>query len=267
MTRSAARSRLFRRKLAVQVDVIAALMIREVNARYGHDNLGFFWIIGEPIILTVLVTILWTVVSHGNVAAIGVPLFILTGYSGLVLWRHIVGRSISILRTRADLLYHINVKPLDIILANFLLEIIGVFTAFACSYAPLVVVGILPPPRDPLLLVGGWLLLGLFSISVGLVLAAASEMTHLLEKFVQPILYVTLPLSGVFSLIDWMPRKVQIVMSYSPMANAIEMFRAGAFPEDVVTHYDIGYVVVVSLILIAIGIPLMSIAQKRVGHS
>lgn len=267
MSSTIIRSAGFARQLKVQWDVIAALMIREVNVKYGHSNLGFFWIIAEPMILTFLVSVVWSVTSHGSsISTIGVPLFILTGYSGLVLWRHLVGRSISILRLRAELLYHNNIKPIDIIVATYFLEIVSVFTAFSCSYVPLVIVGFLPAPTDPLLLIGGWLMLGLFGMSVGILLAAMSEMTHLLEKFVQPIIYVTLPLTGVFSLIEWMPPRARQVLSYSPVANAIEMFRAGAFPEDAVLHYDPLYVVKVSLILVAIGIPLMVIAQKHVSH-
>jgi len=39
----------FSRSLAVNVRVIGALLMCEGTLRYGHENLGFFWVIGEPV--------------------------------------------------------------------------------------------------------------------------------------------------------------------------------------------------------------------------
>jgi capsular polysaccharide transport system permease protein len=46
--------------LVVQARIVRALTIREVLHRYGGENLGFFWVIGEPMTLTFGVMVLWT---------------------------------------------------------------------------------------------------------------------------------------------------------------------------------------------------------------
>ena len=38
--------------IRVQMRVIGALMIRDALSRYGHGSLGFFWVVGEPLLLT-----------------------------------------------------------------------------------------------------------------------------------------------------------------------------------------------------------------------
>ena len=52
----------------IQVRVIAALMLREVLTRYGRHNVGFLWLILEPMLFTIGITTLWmlTKVTHGS---------------------------------------------------------------------------------------------------------------------------------------------------------------------------------------------------------
>lgn len=250
--------------LLVQMRVISALIIREGSARFGHDNLGFFWILVEPLILAGMVMILWAVTNHGHTEQVGIVLFVLTGYCGLTLWRHIVGRSAKLIRQRAALLFHVNVKPIDLILATGILETMGIFAAFVCAYVPLVYFELVHPPHDLLLVAGGWLFLSWFSIAFGLILSALTEMSEPIERLISPFMYVTIPLTGVFSLIDWLPPAAQRLLEYSPIATSIEMFRAGTFPEDVITHYSVPYLVCVCILMTAIGIPLMNYAQKFV---
>lgn len=251
---------------AIQIRVLNALVIREALTRYGHDNLGFFWVFAEPIMLAFMVMIMWSFTTHGQVDQIGIIPFVLTGYSALTLWRHTLSGSVRAMRRRASLLFHRNVKPFDIIMAMVTLEIIGVFAAFVVAFIPLWILGFVPTPHDPLLTLGGWLLLGWFSLSVGMVLAAASELAEPVEHFVQPLMYVTIPLTGTFYLIDWMPQRAQEVLLYSPLVNCMEMFRAGIFIPDTHLHYSAGYVAICCFVLTAIGFPLMVYAQRHVEH-
>ena len=50
----------------VQVRVIHALMIRELLTRFGRENIGFLWIMAEPLLFAGLVGVLWhfTTVSY-----------------------------------------------------------------------------------------------------------------------------------------------------------------------------------------------------------
>jgi len=49
----------FLASLAIQRRVIWALMMREVITRFGRENLGVLWLIGEPMIFTLGVATLW----------------------------------------------------------------------------------------------------------------------------------------------------------------------------------------------------------------
>lgn len=248
-----------------QLRVLSALIVREALGRYGHENLGFFWVLAEPLLFAGAVMVLWHFNKHGHVESVGLVLFVLTGYCCVTLWRHVVGKSIRGVSARSGLLYHRNVKPLDLLLAFCILETLGIFTAFIVAYIPLALFDVVFPIRDPLLLAGGFMLLGWFSTSVAMVFAGLSERYEVMEKFIPATLYVTLPLTGVFTLVDWLPQKAQMVMLYSPMVHAVEMFRGGVMPEEVVTKFSVGYLCGCSLALTVVGVLLMKNVQNHLG--
>lgn len=254
-----------RKATRTQGRVLSALVVREALGRYGHDNLGFFWILAEPLLLAGAVMIMWKFAKHNNIEHIGLVLFVLSGYCCLTLWRHIVSKSVRGISSRAALLYHINVKPLDLLLASSILEIIGVFAAFLVAYIPLALFDVVHFVRDPLLVVCGFFLLGWFASAVAMILAGLTERYQLLEKFIQPLMYITIPLTGVFAMVEWLPQKAQNFYLYSPMVHAVEMVRSGLMPDEIITHFSATYLISCCVVMSAIGILLMKNVQKHLG--
>src|SRR5258708_4338178 len=98
--------------LRIQGRVIGALMMGELHTRYGRDNIGFLWIIGEPLLFALGVEAMWSLFNRQEH---GLPLipFILTGYLPLVLWRHVNNRALACVQSNRGLLFHRQVKLLD----------------------------------------------------------------------------------------------------------------------------------------------------------
>ena len=250
--------------LRKQAHVVGALMLREAIASHGHENIGFFWVVGEPMLLTFGVMAMWSMTGQGHGGEIGVIPFALTGYSYITLWRHLVSRSIRAITRNATLFYLRPVRFFDTLIAGALLEIVSIFTAFLIVYTPFMLLGLAPVMHDPLLAVGGYLLLGWFGFSFGLVIVAVSELNESAEKFIGPLMYITLPLTGTFTMMDWLPGKAQKFLIWSPLVSGIEMFRGGIFSPDVPVYYNAGYLVTCCVVLTALGLPLCRYAQRHV---
>jgi len=250
---------------ALQLRIIGALMMRDGSARYGHENLGFFWVMGEPLILTVGVMGMWkmTGATHGH-GDIGLVPFALTGYSCITLWRHVAGAAPHRIRQNVGLLFHRNIRVVDILVARALLETISIMTAFFIAYIPLALLGFIMPIRDPLVFFGAWLLHAWFSLGVSMIFAASSEMYEAVERFVPPIMYITLPLTGAFYMLYWLPMGLRKAALWSPLVNSQEMFRGGLFPESIPTYWSVWYLLAWCIGLTAIGLPMVSAAQKHV---
>ena len=257
----------FWRSLGVNSRVIGALIMREGTMRFGHENLGFFWVIGEPLLLTTGVMGMWTISGQTHGHGIGVVPFALSGYTMITLWRHLSGKMVHSIRNSMGLLFHRNVSLLDVLLAKCLLEVIGIMAAFFVAYTPLTLLGVLDPMPDPLLFAGGYFLQAWFGTAFGLIIAALSEMYEATEQILPPLLYITLPFTGVFNMAAWLPQQWRSATEWSPLVTNIEMLRAGMLGGDTVYYYYPMYTVYWSLGLTAIALPLVQYARRFVTFS
>ena len=254
----------FAQSVIIQRRVVSALMIREAMSRFGHENLGFFWIMGEPLLLTVGVMAMWTLNGGTHGREVGVIPFILSGYSMLTLWRHLVFRSVRAMRNNVGLLFHRNIRFLDILIARVVLESLGGLAAFFIAYFPLNLLGFLDTMEDPLLLIGAWVLMSWFGFGFGLILAGLSELSEPVEQFVAPVMYITLPVTGAFYMLVWLPDTVQNLLVWSPLVNAFEMFRCGLFGSKVATQWDATYLTLCCIGVTALGLTIVRNAQNHV---
>jgi capsular polysaccharide transport system permease protein len=172
---------------------------------------------------------------------VGAVPFVLTGYTLITLWRHIIARSLHCFRHNAGLMFHRNVNYLDTLLVRALLELGGTGLSFMIGYLPLYLFGYLELIDDRFVLVAGWLFTGWFSLAVGFILAGLTEMNELVERFVQPIMYLPLPVSGLPYMVAWLPQEAARIVSYSPQVNAMEMFRDGLLGPQVEAQWDAVY--------------------------
>ena len=107
------------RSWAIQRRVISALVLREMLTRYGRHNIGFLWLFAEPMLFTVGVTFLWTATELMHGSDLPIVAFAITGYSSVLLWRNMPTRCIGALTPNLSLLYHRNVRPIDIYVAAY----------------------------------------------------------------------------------------------------------------------------------------------------
>lgn len=252
------------RGFRLQLSVLRALMVREALMRHGHENIGFFWVILEPLLFASGVAFIWWLSGRVEGHNVNVIAFALTGYISITMWRHINGTVLHLLRRNLGLRYHAVVRPLDIYLGRVLLEVLGCLAAFYVAYVPLAVLGVIDPMRDPLLAMGGFWLLAWFCVAFGLVLAALSELSEVLERVLPAVMYITLPLTGIFTMQAWLPEKARYFLSWSPMVNAVEMLRNGMFSEDVTAYWDAWYLVWCSFGLTVVGLVLFDYVRRRV---
>jgi capsular polysaccharide transport system permease protein len=244
--------------------VLHALVLREIMTRFGRENLGFVWLVLEPLILTTMVMIGWTIIYGSAKHGVTIVQLVLTGYSMLTLWRHIIGRFTHCFRHNAGLMFHRNVKPMDTIFARLFLESVGTLVSFFVSYTVLYVIDWIPPIHDTLLLLTAWILLTFFAFSAALIVSALCELWEPTEKFIQPLMYITIPLTGAFFMLSWIPSDYHDALLLSPMINTVEMFRAALIGPSTQTYYHPDYVILVSLVLTAFGLLLMRKAQAHI---
>lgn len=250
--------------LANQWRSLQALVIRNMMTRYGRANVGFLWVVLEPMFLTVGVMLVWSLFRSPHERGVQLVALVMTGYMPLTLYRHIVGGCLHVYRRSVPLLYHRNITFIDVLVANCMLEFLGTSAALTIVYSVLALSGITSPIRDIGLAVAGWMTMAFLSFGLASLFAALSEISDTFERFIQPIQYLLLPISGIFYMVEWLPYKARQLIWWVPHSHCYEMFRAGFFGEHVTTHWTWWYPLLWALGLTAAGLGLIENARRNI---
>lgn len=252
------------RSASVQWRVIYALLMREILTRYGRHNIGFLWLFVEPMLFTTGVTILWTLSKSVHGSSLPIVAFALTGYSSVLLWRNMPARCIGAIQPNLSLMYHRNVRVIDVFLARLLLEAGGATISFIVLSVFYIYIGWLKPPEDVLTVTAGWLLLGWFGASLAMFLGALAEKSELVERLWHPASYIMFPLSGAAFMVDALPAAAQKYALYVPMVNGVEIVRQGYFGNHIRTHYDLPYLLGVCIALTLLALAQVAIVNREI---
>ena len=251
---------------AIQRRVIGALILRELLTRFGRYNIGFAWMFVEPMMFTVGVTLMWSSRGFFHASTVPVAAFALTGYSCVLLWRNMPGRTNSAIDMNRPLLHHRNVKVIDIFLARLLLEAGGATMSFIILGIIFTTIGWVPPPEDIFKIVSGWVMMGLFGMALAIFIGALSTRSHLVDKIWHPMSYLLFPLSGAAFLVDSLPVSIKPLIMYIPMVHGCECIRDGYFGSRFEAHYDLKYMGMCTTILLLLGLNELRSVTKRVEH-
>jgi capsular polysaccharide transport system permease protein len=253
------------RTLAVQQRVLVALFLREIQTRWGRRNLGFAWLFGEPLMFAVPVLTLWYWIrpQFDN----GLPMFpfLWSGYMPLLIFRHVTGHSLYVVRQNSALLYHRSITPLDIFIGRCGIEVLGNLAAAVCSFTVFYMLDILRWPYDLPLMFAGFLFTAWWSLVVALIVSALSERHEIVEHIWTPISYVYMMISGFPFMAYWLPPGLRnIALTVDIPLLPYEMVRGGLFGDQIVTFQYPGYLAFVLAGLTVIGLWLMRDVREHV---
>ncbi|MFT4060122.1 MAG: ABC transporter permease [Legionella sp.] len=251
-----------REALTIQLRVIYALMMREIITRYGRANFGFLWLFFEPMLFTLGVITFRGLFFDNQHASFPLVVFLLTGYLSYISFRNSTSRLGRSASANKGLLYHQNVTVLDLVIARFLLEFLGASGAFLVIGLGFIYFGLMTAPANLALSVIAWILLAWFSLSFGMIIVFLMERSSLFERIWPIVMIALLPLSGVFFMVSWMPPKVQSLLLWSPLVNAIEFLREAFLGPEIHALYSVAYLLKVNLILMLVGLMLL----KKIPH-
>lgn len=251
------------RRLSYHWRIVSALFMREIATRYGRENIGFLWVIGEPLIFAVAVTIMWSIIRPKFEHGINVAPFTVTGYMPMILLRHVINHGLLCVQSNTNLLYHRRITLLHLFIARGGLEIIGVSLAFIVCVVPLTVVGLMPLPASLGLVFAGWFILAAIAFGLTLILGSISALYEGFEKFGMVLSYIMIPMTGAFWMVAWLPYQYRSAVLKIPFVNCIEAIRAGFFGEFVPTYFNLWYALYWAGGFIFLGLILLRFVRSR----
>jgi capsular polysaccharide transport system permease protein len=199
---------------------------------------------------------------HGS--AINPVPFAILGYSIFIMFRGMVTRADGALEANMPLLYHRRVTIFDMMFARALLEGASTFVTYLVLISFVIVIGIAEMPERPLELLTGVLLMFWFSFSVSLLICAWTHDNRLVARFVHPITYILMPLSGAFYQLIWIPEPYRTWLTWFPMTTIFELLRYGQFRSAKDTYVDIPYIAGCCLLLTYAGLVSIRVTRRRI---
>jgi ABC-type polysaccharide/polyol phosphate export permease len=202
------------------------LVSRDIKVRYKRSVLGLFWTVLQPVLMTLVFTIVFS--SGFRNPAANAPLYFISGYTLWNFFAQTTTQSMMALRSHGALMKHVAlpksvfvVSTLVTSLVTLVFSLIPLFALILLSSHPITPVLLLLPV--PILLTS------LFTLGVALVLAPLALFFDDLNHFFQVMLTMWFFLTPVVYFITVIPPEYQFLIQLNPMAWMLELFRAPVY--------------------------------------
>lgn len=246
--------------IAIQARVVGALIMRELHTRYGRENIGYLWLVAEPLMLGTVISILHD--QGSSRAGTNPAAFAMVGYTIFILFRSMVNRAEGAIASNTPLLFHRMVTAMDICIARALLELAGTVMAFIILFGGCYAIGYVDLPERPLNLLAGIGAVFFISFGISMIITGGTYHNRLLERLVHPFAYFQIPFSAAFFQVKDVPEPYRDYLLYSPLPHAFELVRYGAFREASADYIDAPYTIAWCLVLNLLGL----VAIKSLKH-
>ena len=254
------------KELRNHIDVISALVFKELSTRLGTSNLiiGIFGIFVEPLGIILILLLIRIILRERSASDINIVFFVIAGVIPFYAFKDIAVRSLKSMKQNEPILIYKPVQPAGIVVARSIVEL-GIYSTL---YA-LISVGVMIASEEWLindfpLLLFVYLLLFIFSLGIGLLAIVAGHLYPFVNKIVPFLMRPLLFVSGVFVSLSSVPQNIRQVLAFNPILQSIEISRHAISESYVLDDLiSLNYLLSVSFVVISFGIIVSIISKKR----
>jgi capsular polysaccharide transport system permease protein len=249
----------------LQLRVIAALMRRETRDHFGERRLGYLWAIIEPGLHLAMYMVMWTYIFRRyNPVGGSMPLFVATGLVPYFLYYKLATYLSSAVESNRPLLNLPPVKVFDVLAARAVVEATTYLLAGVALLTILLLVGDGQAiPCYPLTLAEAIAVIVAFGFGVGMINAVLREFIRAWPTIYMISLAPLYLLSGIFFVVDEVPRPARGYLLYNPLLHLVIWFRSGFYPDYSQAYLDRGYAITWSVCALVIGFVLVRVARRK----
>lgn len=238
--------------------VFAALILREMITRYGRSFGGYIWAVIEPMAVIGLLTLVFSQFLETPAYGESFLLFFATGYLPFFFFVSVSGQVGTGLSVNRELLQLPMVKPLDVMMARFVLAVLTLLVVSAIIYAIVVSSVRHTIHADPVALFAAFGSASALGLGVGMLNAFLFAILPVWRQLWGLMTAPLLVLSGVFYTLDSMPTHIQEVLAWNPLVHCVGLSRAAFYPSYRADYVDLGYVMVIAVATLLPGLYLIT---------
>ncbi len=247
--------------LKQHIRVVAALVVREMQARFGNKAGGYAWAIIDPFAHVLTMTLIFSTFARIPPLGNDFSLFFASGFLPFAFYQGMSSFIAGAVRANKSLFSYPVVSPIDAAVARYILQLITsvvvtvVVLAFGTSELS---------HLNHLNLgsaVASITMASLLGLGIGLINIAMFEQFPLYEKIFSIVNRPLYMLSGVILLPDSMPGPIQHMMLWNPLVHVVMWFRQAIYPEYTATGFDGLYVLECAILLVLVGLYLFTASR------
>ncbi|MDO5650807.1 MAG: ABC transporter permease [Moraxella sp.] len=226
---------------AVMMAAIHALLMRELQTRFGSYRLGYLWAPLEVILQMAIMMVIFGTVMARTLPGMDYMLFLVSGFTPFFMMQKIATRALGAVDANSGLLMYRAVRHIDVIIARSFLELIIYFVTFVLLLLGLAFFGIGFSTAHLDIVLLCWLTMFLFAFGLAMILMIVGHYGGEFSKIISIIFTVLYFTSGVIYSVHIVPEPYLSYLMYNPFIHNLELLRHALSPTYPNYHIDFMY--------------------------
>ncbi|WP_429080643.1 ABC transporter permease [Aeromonas bivalvium] len=253
-----------RTPLQVLRDVTFGLLIRELKTRFGSYRLGYAWALLDPLLMIAAFSLIFGMrAGHSGFGGAPAPLFIAASYLPFLIFKGVVGKLQSAVGANMGLFCYRQVTPFATFIARFVLEVMVGMVVGCILVLGLLWFGFDAIPSDPLQVILGYLLLMIFSFSLGIVFCVFGNLFQEADKLLSLLMMPLMFISCILFPLATIPSQYQHWFLWNPLVHAVELIRASWIAGYISPDVSWAFLSGITLILLTFAMSCYRLSHRR----
>ena len=242
------------RGLKRQSSVVMAIIFKEFKVRQRTSRFGLLYVLVEPMIFIIAISSIRYLFRTTEVDGLHVLIWVPLGVAAYLIFKRSITKVPAAIKSNQGLLDYPQVKPIDPLIAIFILEMVMTLVASAMAmFLIWWVMDVAPSFPRPLEAIGvlAVLLAGSFgaALLMGVYGTFYENVPRTMRILMRPLLFI----SGVIFSVNALPTYVREYLAWNPILQFIEYFRLYAAGQRTFPEADLGYACFVSALVLGVG--------------
>ncbi|WP_237152652.1 ABC transporter permease [Oryzibacter oryziterrae] len=212
---------------------IWAIVLRELRAQYGDRKLGFFWAFSQPVAYIFVVSVAMAAVRGERTSELTGDFapFVTLGLLNLNLFSAIEGSVRNAVSGNKGLLSFPRIKVLDLYISKMVVEVAINLIVFSALMLIFVILGHVPPPKDPIRFFLPMSCAIISGFSFGVINSVVSSLYKTWNNIFTVAVRINFFTAGLFFLARDMPPEIQQALYFQPLLHTAEEIRSAWYPD------------------------------------
>jgi capsular polysaccharide transport system permease protein len=246
---------------------VGALILREMGTTYGRSPGGYLWAILSPLGAITLLTFAFSLFLHAPSTGNNFALFYATGYLPFALYTDVTSTTATALRFSKPLLAYPAVTYTDAIFARFILTTGTQLMVFFVIVPAIIATYRLRLIFDVPAVLLSFVMAAALGLGIGTLNCFLMSRFPAWEKVWQIGMRPLFLISGVFYVLEDLPRDAREILWYNPLLHVSGEMRKGFFATYDATYVSPAYVFGIAMTCFALGLLLLNRHHRDILNS